>query len=374
MGKTFLSFVVAIAMLWPAAVHAGPIVIPGSPNSSDAGFGVHLNLAGRHIQQSLRAAGILQLDWVAVDLDWASSWPDASTQPDIARLDAAMQFAGQNKLSVLLRLWHAPEWARSGSGPDPERTAWFVSNLVKRYAGILQAIELFPQANTEYGWGTAPDPNAYSVLIKTVADSLRETGVFLVAAGLTPLPSPQPSNLDIDDLVFLQDLYSTGTTEYLPVVSMCLPLATGGPLQSPRSEEHRVLRHYEEIRQVMLANDHESGLIWITQFNLPSGKINNNDVSYNNLSGQVQWMNQAYHQLRSQLYIGVAFLTDINPPAATTTDSDTPLSLINADLSQHPFYQKLKELAAISSPTKVILLDFNKPQSKNIVKVRESPP
>lgn len=377
MKNRWLALAFLIALVLPASLMVHAQAVPGAPFSSDAGFGAKLELDGRVIPQSLRAAGIIHLDWISITFDWANHWPDANAQPDIASLDNAMMYAGQNKLGILLRLTHAPDWAKSSAGPDVKLTSWFIANLITRYPGTLQAIELFPSANTAAGWGAEPNPQAYTNLLCAVSTAIRDTrsSVFIVAPGLTPLPALQPSQNDIDDLTFLQGLYDAGAATCMPVVSINLPVTTGDPLKAPGENEHRVLRHYEDVRQVMLANQHESGLIWITEFQLPSGQIEPNDVSYNNnASGQAQWLNQAYNQLRSQLYIGVAFLTTINSPTVNLPESAASVNLIRANSSKHPFYNILKDLILESNPSKVILLDFSKPQSKNIIKDRSSPP
>jgi hypothetical protein len=64
----------------------------------------------------------------------------------------------------------------------------------------------------------------------------------------------------------------------------------------------------------------------------------------------------------------------INPNAANLPDDPSLVKLIRADRSKHPFYNELKDIILQSNPSKVTLLDFNKPQSKNIVKDRSSPP
>jgi hypothetical protein len=339
------------------------------------GFGARLDLEGPYIPQSLRTAGLLKLDWISIDFDWTLRRPLEIDQPNLCDLDTAVKLAEQNKLAVMLRISHAPDWAMTEVGPDPEATARLVSYLVDRYSGMVQAVELFPKANTESGWGTAPDPEAYAEILQAVNTVLVGSDVFTIAGGLVPLPLPLPNNQDINDLDFLQALYNTGAVNDMQVVSMCLTLSTGSPLQPPIVEEHRVLRHYEEIRQVMLATHHENNLIWITQFSLPSGKINTEDVAYQvEAENQFQWLSQAYKQLRSQLYIGVTFLVTINPSGTEAATGNEEVNLLYPDLTRHPICKELKELAEINTPTKVILIDFNKPQSKNIVKIRGSPP
>jgi hypothetical protein len=123
------------------------------------------------------------------------------------------------------------------------------------------------------------------------------------------------------------------------IVSLQASDLTGEPLQASDRSENRVLRHYENIRQVMLNNGHESGLIWITHLTPPGGNINSEDQKYQDPDSQGAWFNQVYSQLKSQLYIGVAFLSGLNP-----TDSSQSVSLIQSQGDYHPFYRSLRDL------------------------------
>lgn len=344
----------------------------GTPNSPDFGYGVNLDLGGQTVLESLQSAARLNVDWVKIEIDWAARWPDANQQPNLGSLDAVMEIAAVNRIAVLISLTSAPRWASTQQGPDAQQTAWFLSNLARRYPDTLQAVEIYPSANTQAGWGAAPDPALYAQILAATRAALAETGlpIFIVAGGLAPL-TPQPLSGDIDDLFFLQALYQLGAIQPDTIVSMVFDELTGEPLKSPDSGDHRVLRHYEEVRQVMLANGHTNGLIWVTQFSWPTGKISPDDVSYKgNAEGQSKWLAQSFQQLRAQLYIGAAFVNQLNPANGGADEQ----SLIRANATLHPFMSALRDiiqqnnLAEISSQPK-----FTGHQSKHITKLRLSP-
>jgi hypothetical protein len=351
----------------------------GTPDSPDFGYGMALDLEGSHVLDSIPYAATISIDWLAVTFDWGKHWPDPSRQPDLASLDQVMTLAGQYKLPVMLKLTDAPGWARSQSGPTPERTAWFVVNLAERYPATLQSVEIYPGANTVSGWGSAPDASAYFNLFNYTQASLKQAKlasvVTLVAAGLTPLPAPQPAPADEDDIDFLNALYKLGAGQTMPVISLVLPDLTGDPLKTPQTGEHRVLRHYEEIRQVMPANQDPQGILWITGFHWPSGKISPDDVSLrDNLANQNEWLIQAYRQLRSQLYLGVAFFDSLNPPGEARASQIGHFSLVGEGLTKHPFFTSLMEIIAQNNRQQNLPLTFDHPQSKHIFKDRNNPP
>lgn len=368
--RTILVFLCiwGVVLSLPQTVEA----VRGTPDSPEFGYGARLDLDGSYLEQAVNAAAELRLDWISVDLNWAKIWPDPKSQPDLRNLDKVFATADQFNLVVLVSISAAPDWAMGDHGPDPRLTAWFVVNLEERYGNKLAAVELFPAANTAAGWGGTPDARAYADLLATVQASIKEAGipVLVVAGGLTPL-LPGKSDGDIDDLVFLQGLYDSGARELMPVVSLHLADVTGDPLRTPVAGGSPSLRHYEEVRKVMVDNNHSDGVIWITDLSWPSGRIGAEDATINTPQAQSLWLSQAYRQLRAQLYIGTVFIHRLNPPAgeqAPTDESST--SLIRANLSKHPFYNLLGQLATQNLRETSEAPAFDHPQEKNIFKVR----
>jgi hypothetical protein len=314
----------------------------GTPDSPDFGYGAQIHLVGKTSGEALQTAAQIKLDWVQIEFDWAARWPAASGSPSLQDLDQAMQIAGQNHLTVLFSLTDAPAWASSPRGPDPALTAQLITALARRYPDSLRGVELFPAANTVLGWGALPNPQAYLNLFQTTAQTLHANGLSLtlVAAGLSPLGST-PVPQDMDDLAFLTGLYAAGGADQISILSLRFDELTGDPLQSPTQNAQPVLRHYEAVRQVMLANHHSLGILWITRFGPPSGTIQATDSIYRQPSNQSAWLSQAYRQLRAQLYIGTAFVANFNP----ASDKDQT-SLIAANGSSHPFLNLLGRLIA----------------------------
>jgi hypothetical protein len=271
-------------------------------------------------------------------IDWASTWLEPGVAPQFNDLSQAMVQAQHDQLNVLVSITHPPAWAMTPSGPDPLSTALLASMLAESFPNLL-AIELFPAANTVNGWGSPPDPLAYLNLLQFVSAQLQSTGkpVALVAAGLTPI-EPDTSTGDMDDLAFLEALYAAGAKPYLSIVGMRLPKIVGNPMLAPSPEEHRCIRHFEEVRQIMLKYDHRDGLIWLTSFSWPK--------SYSQPEEQTQWLVEAFHLLKAQLYIGAAFFNQMNPPK---TGGTKVAYLIQPDLSVHPALNRLSY--AIVPPT-----------------------
>jgi hypothetical protein len=355
-----LSVLAAVSLVQPA------LAAKGTPYSPDFGYGARLDISGKYIPEALQSAATQKIDWISIDFDWAALWPDSGREPDLTAVDAAMDTAQRNGLAVMLSLSDAPAWAQTKSGPNAKLTAWLVLNLAQRYPKALQAVELFPGANLATAWGAAPNPAAYCALFQAAQYSIQQARLplLLVAGGLTPLAN-QPASGDVDDLQYLQGMYQSGAAASMAIISLRFQDLTGEPLQAPDGQEHRVLRHYEEVRQVMLQNNHQHGMLWITTFSWPSGRIQAADSVYQQTSQQSSWLTQAYRQLRAQLYIGAAFFNALNP-----AEKDHAASLIMLDGSYHPFFNTLGKLIAQNNQSLDAAYGFDEPQDKRITKTR----
>ncbi len=313
----------------------------GMPDSTEFGYGAILDIWGQEVDLSTKSAVAIGLDWVRIDFDWERHWPDQAEPINLESLDSVMTDLSMHDINVLLSLSHAPDWAKTPSGPDIEPTVNLVKMFVDRYPDNLLTIELFPGANTSQGWGALPDARAYSTLLKATQETLRGTGseALIVAAGLMPLP-PDNSPEDIQDILFLEGLYQAGAAAYMPILSLRLNGVGEDIMASPDSSDLRAFRHYESLRQVMLTYGHSNGLIWITEFTWPS--------TYIDSSEQVRWLIQAFNLTKSQLYLGVAFFDRLNPATGTSDKiSNTLIQIDGASTHLHPALGTLGQIITV---------------------------
>ncbi len=340
----------------------------GEPGSADFGFGAVLYPDGPFVEDGAAMASDLGIDWVEIPVSWASVQKKSSASPDFKTLDMVMRLAKKHQLTVLVSLTNAPAWAQTSKGPDPAMTAKFVAVLYSRYPSVIQAVELFPEANTQKGWGGPPNPQGYFNLFKKVNQKMQalKAPVTLVAAGLRPVAS-KPTTGDINDLAFLKKLYALGAGSIMPVVSIRLDILTGDPMRFPDGSEHRVLRHYEEVRQVMVANQSQKGVIWITRLSPPSGTISTSDSAYQEVRTQTNWINQAYIQLRAQLYVGVTIGQSLNP-APEGMAAEVP-GLLTKTGEINSFYSSLSEMISLNR-TGSVTIEPGKPKEGNFIKKR----
>ena len=314
----------------------------GTPNSSSFGYGVRVDLQGANPHAAIQQAGKFNLDWIAVDFNWQHFQPEAEKPPPWHDLDSAMALAGENQLYVMVSITNAPNWAMDHDGPNTKKTSLLASDLVNRYSDMLLAIEIFPSANTVQGWGTMPNPGAYTHLLKTTSQAIKQLTpeVLIVGAGLTPLDS---SSQGMDDLKFLRQIYAEGIADFMPLVGVRLPPLGSDPLARDQQSGKFTLRHYEEIRNIMAKNGHRGGLIWITGFSWEIDTIDNPNE-------QAAWMKQAYLLFRSQLYIGAAFFDGLN-----SSQAEAPKLLLQGG-TFHPGFEELIQIIAQDHNEQTIII------------------
>ena len=346
-----LLFLVIVILFPVEAVQAAA----GQPGTFQFGYGAHLSLQDPALNTVLQVIEKTGFDWIAVDYDWASHWPQRELTPQWEQLDALMLFAQEHGIAVMLSVTNPPSWALKESGPAPRKTANLVVNLLKRYPYSLGAVELFPGPNTVQGWGANPNPADYVQILRYTREALQANAlsVEIVVGGLVPLPEGEAAPGDMPDLDFLRGLYQAQALEYTPVIGVRLPTLAGQPSQSPStSSGNVVLRHYEQVRQVMLDNGHKNGLIWITGFSWPSELSNAQEQ-------QTQWLQDAYLWISSQLYVGTAFFTLTQPNNVVSSDFVHPAlqslqQRINSEVGQNlPLPSTYREKSAPKSFSKI---------------------
>ena len=319
-----------------------------TPNVSDFGYGVRVDLHGVDPYTAIQEAGKYKFDWVAFEFNWNTLQSDPKDSPNWQVFDTAMELSSENHLAVLISITHAPAWAMDQNGPNVEKTMQLISELVRRYPEGIFAIELFPFANTVQGWGTMPDPIAYTYLIKSTSQVIRSLSpkILIVGAGLTPVKS---SSEGMDDLDFLRQIYSQGIDDYIPLIGLRLMPKGSDPLARNHFENGFTLRRYEEIRKIMNENGHKNGLIWITGFSWDTDSIGRP-------GDQAVWLKQAYQLLRSQLYIGAAFFDSLNPSPTKAT------RLLGQGGTHHPGFEELIKIIAQdhNGQTIVISIELSK--------------
>lgn len=302
---------------------------------SEAGefnYGLTLDPHGPSLIEAVELTTRLQPDWLLVEFDWNAWQPVAQTAYDWQPLDQILHNPSLKDISICLRIFHAPHWALTPSGPDLTATSQLLNTLLERYAGQIHAIELFPRANTRQGWGASPSPQHYLSLLQHVQHTIEThtPGLRIAAGGLLVVPISGPDQ--INDLEYLQGLYQAGIKESAVALSFQFLNLESDPLQISPDPNAIVLRHIDAIHQVMLQNDDPAGLVWITALSLQPGAPAPTHLAH---------LSNACAILRSRLYVELLIPAGIN---TTSSSRHAPVLLLNPSPLSQLFTEELHAL------------------------------
>lgn len=320
--------------------HRGAAV-DGFPGSAQFGYGARLDIQGQGIQESIDLASGLNFSWLLVKYDWSLFWPDPDSQPQYTQLDSIVSRVREKNISLVFSISNPPDWAMSTDGPGLEPTLRLVLDLARRYQGTVQAFELFPDANTVDGWSGSPDPKNFAELLRDISDGLasKDIDVRLIAT-LSPLLSEDAGD-NIPDDIYLRELYANDWQDGNYILGIHYPKVTGNPLTQPVDGDGPVLRHYEDLRKILVKHHDEHRKIWITGFAWPGELAEHSNPTIQ----QTRWLFTAYRLLTAQLYIGAAFFEQINPSSSSSSVS----SLLLPDTSLHPACSKITQMTDLNN-------------------------
>lgn len=314
----------------------------GLPGSAKFGYGARIDIEGKYLDKSIELASSIGLDWVAVDFNWEKMWSDPSKPPTLNKLTDVIFDANRNGLSVLLTISNPASWVISEYGPDPQTTANLVLSLVNFYSEKVLAVELYPGVNTKESWKANPNATNYLAALMQTQNTLLQAGKDIVLITTITPEASHPSANDINDLDFISDLYALGGKPYLTIIGLKFNRLTGDPLTNPGLY---ALRHYEEVRSVMLENDHNHGTMWITGFRLPinyKSNIDQIEQPTNHFEEQSNWVEEAYKLMKAQLYIGASFFDQLNPN--TNSPDSAQVTIISNNSNTHMIADRIMHL------------------------------
>ena len=248
-----------------------PPVPPASPPAFAVGFN---NQAVTDKQLSAADSAALlgevgaQVD--RVQINWAQLEPERG-QFRFERYDAIYAADLANGVRPLFNFAYAPSWANGGVCPDvsgcyapptPDHyddAARAVAKIATRYPEAI-GIELWNEPNGAYFWRPAPDPIAYTALLKACAEAIDAANPAMPLAGPSTASGPgSVTTGKISSADFLGAMYLAGAAPALDVISVH---------SYPRETADTVTSAATELDRVRLARDwygDPAAPIWITE-------------------------------------------------------------------------------------------------------------
>jgi LysM repeat protein len=360
-----------------------PTAQPTAPTALDAfAYGIEILESSQDFADLIGMAGDLDMDWVKVRVNWRTLEP-IQGEINFTPLDAIVDAAQAQDINLLFTVTNAPTWAFSrttrdeNSPPDDFQTyASFVSALAGRYAGRVQAYQIWHEPNSRANWRcdsnlTPPqvlcDAN-YMDMLRLAYNAIKsvDPSAQVISAGLAPTRLNNRWNA-IDDRLFLERMYAEG----LASVSDGVGSHPGGWANPPDAtcctQPAGVETHYEDpsfyfrenlatYRQIMAAAGDTETPIWVTRFGWgtseDTGEVTEQDgtvyqlynfVNYTSLTEQAIYIPRAFDLGQELGYIGPMFIYNLNGcQQSPGKNNECFNSLIGPDSSPRPVYNALQ--------------------------------
>lgn len=224
-----------------------------------------VNLAG-YSWDSLDRTSDLYIDYVLMPIAWADIEPQRG-QYDWDRLDVILGRTRNYGLRTALRIYRAPAWARmagsslTASPTNPDDLRAFMQALVARYGTQFEGYIIWNEPNLPEEWGgNQPSASSYVNLLSAAYDGAKAANpaAVIVSAGLAPT---QGGNGAVNDLTFLQAMYTAGLTRTVDIVGMN---GLGFAYAPDDTSDPNGLNfsRLAALRQVMVNHDHADGVAW----------------------------------------------------------------------------------------------------------------
>ncbi len=332
-------------------------------------FGLQVFIDGGRAEELAAAVRRLGADWVKIDVSWAA----IETAPMIysySALDAmitAMELAGAH---IMLNVYDAPAWSRrsyterlnsqfaSYTGPpeDYDDFARFLANMAARYAGLVDAYEIWKSPNLlkfwsaplytrprertadgEYGIPDAIQMGArfYVPLLEVAYKTIKahDDRALVIAAGLAPAGFNDNYNA-IDTATFLNNMLLAGAADFSDGIGAIFSASAAPPTlvcceQPPGVDTHyeSFLQYYGDLLAFYDAALREHGVdapVVVTQLgwgtsdgvNLAAPSTGFEWLTYTNEAEQALYVTQAYKLAQKWDYVAGIFYYNLNGCAA----------------------------------------------------------
>ena len=350
---------------------SAPAATTPSGTNSTWGYGFNVQMWDFSQDGKNLTAGLVKqagFTWMKHQVEW-DAVETAPGQFNWSQLDAIVNTGNQNGLKIMLSVQHAPPFYRSASSgltpSDPSKFQTFMQTLASRYAGKVQAYEIWNEENLsrEMGVGNI-DPVNYLPLL--------EAGYKGVKAGdsnaLALLGAPSPTGANIpgqstDDLTYLKQLYAINNGEvkqFYDALSAhpsgfsnppdCTPATPQCSLSGGYNNDDSffAFTRVSEYHDLMTQQGESGKKIWFSEFGYCSNTTPPQGYEYcSSIDEQTQakFLVQAYQTARSLDYVAGMMQWNLNMQLAVPqNDEKWGFGVIRSDWSARPAYSALVEM------------------------------
>ena len=329
----------------PERVRSIPVIETGSINPSGTTIGfADSDLYGKSPEDINRTFDLMSqtgVSTVRIMVPWAFIQPTPD-QWDWGVVDTMVNSAEAHGISVLAALNSTPGWAGppslvpySGS-PDVAAYAEFAAMAANRYRGRISAYEVWNEANSVLFWTPAPDPAAYTELLKAAYPRIKaaDPSATVVGAGLAPVFSF--GSLTLNPAEFVRGMYAAGAKGNFDALAYH-PYLYGMKFSAGEGYPESPLTQVKAMYQVMADNGDGGKTIWCTEYGQPTSAVDE--------ATQADYIRDLITTWRTLPFAGPVYVystRDRNTGSAT--DQDT-FGVYRTDWTPKPAQQVIQSLA-----------------------------
>jgi hypothetical protein len=352
-------------------ITAGPTMVPQDGaflKGPHIGYGMIVHMYYQDHNRILNAVKDLGFTWIKQQVQWSDTENPKGTYY-WGELDRIVNDTHAAGLNLMLSIVRTPQWARSsGVGfPDrPQDLADFMQAMAFRYAGRVQAYEIWNEENL--GNETGPDhwhPAKYAEILKAgyLGVKAGDPSAIVISGALTP--TGVYTDDAVEDTWFLDQLYQWNNGEirqYYDVLGMhpygyWNPPDAMYPVRQPSDQtpatEYKnhgsfYFRRIEDQRAVMEKHGEGQKQVWLTEFGWCSDQREGGYVECinNSLQDQANYIVRAYQKAETDYpFMGVMFLWNLNfSTFQEWYTGPSHFAILNPDWSPRPAYWALKNM------------------------------
>jgi hypothetical protein len=169
----------------------------------------------------------LGLDWIKVQVQWWLVEPDQATDQWFF-YDGVVEQADLHGRRLMLSVVGAPAWTRAAGGEngppdDYNQYATFLSELLTRYAGKVDAIEVWNEQNLDREWTTANgiSPEDYVEFLRIAYETIKahDPNIIVISGALSPTGDGDWVSW-ADDFAYLDRALAAGLLNYADCVGV----------------------------------------------------------------------------------------------------------------------------------------------------------
>jgi hypothetical protein len=349
-------FVVALA-----AVVVLLVLLPGGAFAAEKGLETDMTWGTSSTTQQRTADLMADVgsQWVRLDMSWADveTSRGARNSTIVAQTDRAVQMSRAKGIKIILVVANAPGWAsgtsnKSSPPQNPADYANFLSWVVNRYRGQIEAYEVWNEQNTTRFWPAGVNPGQYANLLKAAYPAVKaaDSAAKVLFGGLSfnDYDFVEGAYAAAPDLGQYFDVMATHPyTGSFPGISGAAPPEHTATLANGRLDK-MCFPSYRELRATMAAHGGAKP-IWFTEFGWSTETGDAWGVSE---AVQADYLTRALRYVEQDPYVQVAITYNFrnNYWANNANNWEDSLGLMRTDWTPKPAYNAFKTYTPGSGP------------------------